>query len=245
MQALTLWDIGLRKWDEKRGGKEIPKKRSGVPINRRDLSALPVPSALLLWRDLHVRNVERPLIDGKRSTKTQYIRIEITVEGVSNGVPWSQGLEFDYANDESIYCRPLGMTDSDNGQLSPLAVEALKMRVVFLPPMSGLSDREFVKEPGEIGVLIGQGQTAQVLRNLCYQLKKRDDQSEWQALTRQVERLFGVKLLDPEYIVDRSEIVMQYEERGTRLDLSCAGPKRWKRDWRALRAACCHTDAVA
>jgi ABC-type Fe3+/spermidine/putrescine transport system ATPase subunit len=65
LQALALWDIGLRRWIEKRGkGKKTPEKRSGVTINRRDLIAVPVPDANLLWRDLHVRDVRR--IGGKQ-----------------------------------------------------------------------------------------------------------------------------------------------------------------------------------
>ena len=52
LQALALWDIGLRRWNEKRAGKAAPEKRPGVTINRRDLIALPIPDANLLWRDL-------------------------------------------------------------------------------------------------------------------------------------------------------------------------------------------------
>ena len=41
---------------------------------------------------------------------TSNIRIEIVVEGIANDRPWSCGLEFDYANEESFYCRPLRLT---------------------------------------------------------------------------------------------------------------------------------------
>ena len=30
LQALMLWDLGLRRWTEKRGGKTAPEKRPGV-----------------------------------------------------------------------------------------------------------------------------------------------------------------------------------------------------------------------
>ena len=63
MQALALWDVGLKRWNEKRSGKTTPEKRPGVTINRRDLIAVPVPGANLLWRDLHVREVRK---DGGR-----------------------------------------------------------------------------------------------------------------------------------------------------------------------------------
>jgi len=66
LQALALWDIGVRRWNEKRKGKASPEKRPGVTINRRDLISIPVPDANLLWRDLHVRNVEQVEVDGRK-----------------------------------------------------------------------------------------------------------------------------------------------------------------------------------
>jgi len=68
LQALALWEIGLRRWNEKRTGKATPEKRPGVTINRRDLIALPVPDANLLWRNLHVRDIRKA--NGRQETKT-------------------------------------------------------------------------------------------------------------------------------------------------------------------------------
>jgi len=226
LQALALWELGLRRWTEKRQGKSIAKQRQGVAINRRDLVALPIPTANLLWRHLKVRNVDR--LEDKKP-KTQNIRIDILVEGISEGKAWSCGLEFDYANEESFYCRPLRLEEGDKPERMEIPELATRVRVALLPPMSGLADREFIKQPGEIGVLVGQGQTAQVLRNLCYRvcfpseeaIKPSDD---WKELTGQIDRLFGVKLQLPKFIAERSEIVMFYEEKsGTRLDLSSSG----------------------
>jgi hypothetical protein len=93
LQALALWELGLRRWTEKRQGKSTALQRQGVAINRRDLVALPVPVANLLWRDLHVRNAERQ--EGK--PKTQNVRVDIMVEGITDDQAWSCGLEFDYA----------------------------------------------------------------------------------------------------------------------------------------------------
>jgi hypothetical protein len=52
LQALALWDIGLKRWNEKRKGKTSPEKRPCVTINRRDLIAVPVPDAKFLCREL-------------------------------------------------------------------------------------------------------------------------------------------------------------------------------------------------
>ncbi|MBF0309122.1 MAG: AAA family ATPase [Magnetococcales bacterium] len=56
LQALTLWELGLRRWMEKRRGGSAATQRQGVTINRRDMMSLPVPVASMLWRDLHVRS---------------------------------------------------------------------------------------------------------------------------------------------------------------------------------------------
>lgn len=222
LQAIALWDIGVRRWNEKRKGKLSPEKKPGVAINRRDLLSIPVPFANLLWRDLHVRDVTRVDKDGKTSNKVQNVRVEVIVEGVTNDKEWSCGLEFDYANEESFYCRPLRTVKG--AERIPVPDEAGSVHVAFLPPMSGLTDREFVKESGEIGVLIGQGQTAQVLRNLCHQIYKSKDSGHWDDLVKHIHTLFGVKLLAPQYITERSEITMSYEdERGSKLDLSSSG----------------------
>ena len=240
LQALALWDVGLRKWNEEYKGKTVPPQRPGVTINRRDLVAIPVPGANLLWRNLHVRDVKKK----NGTTRTQNVRIDILVDGVKDGKAWSCGLEFDYANDESLYCRPLRLslenhriqrppsaTIEDWGSYLdkhpdrlPVPPEAAETLIAFLPPMSGLTDREFLKQPGEIGFLIGQGETAQVLRNLCYQLfNQSKDQGAWLEVCSHIQSLFGVRLQPPK-LLERSEITMAYQDsEDCLLDLSSAG----------------------
>ena len=219
LQALALWDIGMRRWNEKRKGKPSPEKRPGVTVNRRDLVSIPVPVANLLWRNMHVRNVWR---NPKGEQKTENVRVDIVVDGVTDGKAWSCGFEFDYANEESFYCRPL-RTDEEESSRMPVPEEAAGVHVAFLPPMSGLADREFLKQPGEIGVLLGQGETAQVLRNLCYEIYGKAD-GHWADLLSHIRMLFGVDLLPPEYIAERSEITMAYRDSGGHtLDLSSSG----------------------
>lgn len=220
LQALALWDIGLKRWNEKRKGQSSPEKRPGVAVNRRDLVSIPVPVANLLWRNLHVRDVSRTRkADGGFNQRTKGVRVEIIVDGVTRDKAWTCGLEFDYANEESFYCRPL-RTDDEGKIRMDVPDCAGDTHVAFLPPMSGLADREFIKQPGEIGVLIGQGQTAQVLRNLCNQIQEKD----WENLQRHIKNLFGVDILQPEYIAERSEITMSYKDsQNNTLDLSSSG----------------------
>ncbi|MEK7408508.1 MAG: AAA family ATPase [Acidobacteriota bacterium] len=228
LQALTLWHTGVRRWQEKRGGKAAPEKRPGVTINRRDLVAVPVPDANLLWRNLHVRDVQR--INDEQ--KTQNIRVDIIVEGVTAGREWRCGIEFDYANEESFYCRPLRLPDHPPGGRMQVPAEAAQVKVAFLPPMSGLSAQETRLDTGAINVRIGEGRTAEVLRNLCYQVAGAGNEvvpgeagKRWGKLAEQIRRLFGVTLNPPKYVAERGEIVMSYREvgGGPVLDISAAG----------------------
>jgi hypothetical protein len=216
LQALALWEFGLRRWNEKAGnGSSLP---AGATINRRDLTAIPAPEANLLWRDLHVKN------GGGLDSN---VRIEIIVDGVGNGKAWSCGLEFEYANEESLYCSPLRLS-ADGATRMEIPDAAKTMRVAYLPalpPVGGLSAVEPKLEPGRINVLLGEGLSAQVLRNLCYQLYERRQSSDaWEKLRRNLKQLFGVELQPPQYISERGEITMSYREPGgIGLDLSAAG----------------------
>ncbi len=221
LQALALWELGVRRWHEKRGASSRAKKRTGVAINRRDLVAIPVPDAGLFWNNRHLREVT----GAGKERKTRNIRIEIEVTGVTDEKLWQCGLEFDFANSESIYCRPLGATGAGNGELPGIPPQALEEKVAFLPPMSGLAANETRLDPGAIQVRIGEGRTAEVLRNLCYLIHQKQDGSEWLDLSNRVRRLFGVTLEAPEYIPERGEIAMSYRDvdESLSLDLSAAG----------------------
>ena len=217
MQALALWDIGLKRWLERRGHTETLSGRSqrGVAVNRRDLVSIPVPSARLLWRDLHVRNSYKD--EGRQ--KIENVLVNICVSGVNGGREWQCGLEFDYANEESFYCRPLRTID---GQRMPVPEDARSVQVAFLPPMSGLAATEDRLDAGAVNVRIGEGRTAEVLRNLCYRIEQ-ETPDIWQRLVAQIYGLFLATLETPRYVAERGEIVMSYRERGVSLDLSSSG----------------------
>ncbi|MCH7771515.1 MAG: AAA family ATPase [Bacteroidetes bacterium] len=227
LQALTLWVIGLRAWNVKRGGKASPEKRPGVTINRLDVTQIPIPEARLLWRSLDVRKAGKRR-DGKQAT--QKIRIDVIVEGITHDVHWSCGLEFDYVNEESFICRPQRQSGYETepvqkAKFQEIPDEASGVKIAYLPPMSGLVGTEPKWEIGRINVLIGEGQTAQVIRNLCHHVyEMSSEHSEWEELCAKIQSLFGVRLLVPRYVAERGEITMQYEDRaGIRLDLSSSG----------------------
>ena len=234
LQALALWELGLRTFvarraaphEAGRGHRPAGSARPlGVSLQRRDLTQIPLPSANHLWHRTEVR-AGRP----SPSERAQPLRMELAVDGHSGGERWSCGLELDYNNDDSLYCRPLrlpGFRQSKvhGAKFSAIAEAATAVRVAYLPPMAGVAVSEPKWERGRVNVLLGEGQTAQVIRNLCLHLyTQKPDRGHWQRLCQRMQALFGVRLHSPEFIAERGEIVMKYREPdGTRLDLSAAG----------------------
>jgi ABC-type hemin transport system ATPase subunit len=214
LQALALWDLGAKRWVEKWGGGNVPPKRPGVTINRRDLIAVPVPVANLLWHGLHTQR--------SAAKSVQKIMIEIAVDGLSEGREWSSGFEFYYANEESFYCRSLARPD---GTRMDVPTHAAQTKIAYLPPMSGLAANETRLDEGAVRVRLGEGRTAEVLRNLCYRvLEGPSGKERWAAIVNRMDSLFGASLDPPEYIPERGEITMSFRTRdNTRLDISASG----------------------
>ncbi len=221
LQALSLWELGVRKWLEKRGTGSVPRTRTGVTISRADLVSVPLPEVKLMWKDLHVREGVKE--NGK--SKTRNIRIDIEVAGTTAGARWRCGLEFDYGTSESLYCRPLGWAAGRNRGSDPIPEAARSVRVAYLPPMSGLAASEVRLDPGAVQVRLGEGRTAEVLRNLCYRLLEDHGEAKWNELATRIRDLFGVELSPPVYIKERGELTMHYRELGSRavLDISASG----------------------
>ena len=217
MQALALWWAGLRAWRDRIARRGNGRQR-GVALTRAELTAVPVPDTRALWRNLRIRSSR--MVDGKQHNEN--IRIEIIVSGETAGQPWECGLEFDYANDQTFYCRPLRLSGESGNQRMEIPAEAADMPIWLLPPMSGLLGAELRIDEGAINVRIGEGRTAEILRNLCYRLYQANV-DRWHEVVDHLGALFGVTLQNPRYITDRGEIAMSYREGDVELDLSAAG----------------------
>jgi hypothetical protein len=89
--------------------------------------------------------------------------------------------------------------------------------------MSGLEIEEPVLQPGRIGVLLGQGQTAQVLRNLCLMVYQ-GSSTDWDKIVELMRRLFQLGLGIPVQN-SRGAIELTYSQTGVKepLALSSSG----------------------
>ena len=206
IQALALWSQALSTWYDVRKDSSA-KERTATALNRLNIVAVPVTRTRFFWHNTRVR----------KGTKDIHITITVGVEfkGAIRAVP----IRFRSQGDELVYCTP------DEAVLSdlPLIAHAAGLEVELLYPMSGLETEEKILKPGAVDVLLGQGQTAQVLRNLCLMVLTQS-REDWQRVTSLLQRLFNVELTEP-LETTRGSIELLYRQPGVKepLDVASSG----------------------
>lgn len=214
LQALLLWHAGLMTWTSERKTRTA-EKRPGVTIPRLGLSQVPVGDAKHLWQQLRVRNVSR---DKEGKQHTENILIDVVVGGERGGEAWECGLEFDYANPESFYCRPMRL-GSGRMEVPDLATQE---KINLLPPLSGVSTEEPELQPGRVNVLLGEGRSGEVLRNLCLRSFERDKDG-WERVRRAIRDVFRAEMRDPVRDAARGIVNLSYREDGVEYPITSAG----------------------
>ena len=212
LQAIATWRMGLDHWVAQRGRKA---KRAGVSVSRHGFTAVPLREMNLLWQD---RKVSSPAGPGPSRL------IEIIAEGETEGVPWECGLEFQYANPELFYVRPLGAAKMETAALRDFpAKSAMEHSVVLIPSLSGIARDEPRYERGMQALLIGEGRTGNILRNLLWEVSQKDE--EWDSLTGHIKELFHIDLRKPVYSPADPYIICEYRQHkgGRPLDLANTG----------------------
>ncbi|MDR1888520.1 MAG: ATP-binding protein [Zoogloeaceae bacterium] len=206
IQALALWAQAVKTWYDARKDSSA-RERTATSINRLSIVAVPVQRTRFFWHNTQVRtgNKDIPLI----------ITVGVTYKDKVVALP----MLFRNQGDELVYCLP---HPSIAGDLD-LMRYAASLKVELLYPMSGLETEEPLLQPGRIDVLLGQGQTAQVLRNLCLMVA-RQSMDDWRRITHLMQRLFNIELLTPAETT-RGSIELQYRQPDVRekLDVSSSG----------------------
>ena len=206
IQAIALWSQAVRTWHANKGNAP-PKERTSTSLNRLNLVSVPVQRTRYFWHNTVVRrgSADIPLV------------ITIGVLHENRVAPVT--MRFRNQGEELIYCTP------DEATLaSPELIEAAtRVNVDLLYPMSGLETEEPILQPGRIDVLLGQGQTAQTLRNLCLLVFKNAPE-DWQKITTWMTRLFSVELGEP-LETTRGSIDLFYRQPDVKepLDIALAG----------------------
>lgn len=197
LQAVMIWNMAMRLWMEKRGPEtgSKAKLRTGVPISRRDFTALPLREMNLLWTDTSTALKKVELQEGQKLGQPRVM--SITLHGVDGSESWESTFEFRYTSSEQINVKPAGEADS----AVPLAARGLQ--VVHVPPFSGIGAEETGYDLPYQNLLIGQGKAGDILRNLILEVfkKTRYDPADdaWPELCKHIREIFHFELLPPEY----------------------------------------------
>ena len=206
IQAIALWSQAVKTWlDAKRNSSA--KKRTGAAINRLNIVSVPVRRTRYFWHNTQVR------------TGNNHIPLIITLGIMHKNKIERISMRFSNDGDELVYCTPIEETLSN----IELLEAAARINVELLYPMSGLEIEEPILQPGRIDVLLGQGQTAQVLRNLCLMVHK-DAPGDWIQISKLMRRLFSVELGEPKETTRGSiELYYQQDQVKDPLDIALSG----------------------
>jgi len=193
LQAIMVWDLALRRWRERRSG-STASERTGVPLTRKDFTALPLREMNLLWTDtltaLRKEDVDPDQPD-QLPGRPRVLTISLT--GRTRDGPWDLTFEFRYQNTEVIYVKPSA------AQIGNIPQAAEDLNVVHVPAFSGIGAEETRYDRPFQDLLIGQGKAGDILRNLLLEVHQQQDKANWTELCRQIEEIFGYRLLPPEY----------------------------------------------
>ena len=206
LQAIALWSQAVQTWFDRKG-QATPKERTATGLNRLGVVAVPVRSTRDYWHNMVVR------------TGNENIPLEIALGVLHDNRVKPVTMRFRCHGDELVYCTP----DDATLDIPEFIEAAARLNVRLLYPMSGIETEEPIIQPGRIDVLLGQGQTAQVLRNLCLMVF-RDDRAAWSRIEKLMNRLFDVGLDDPSE-TGRGAIDLFYHQAEVRrpVDIALAG----------------------
>jgi ABC-type cobalamin/Fe3+-siderophores transport system ATPase subunit len=217
-QALCLWEIGVTNFIQASQRKDLKNDR--VTINRKDLLNSPIADARFLWRN-------RKVTEKNGQGHTKHVKLQVELEGEEQGKSWLCKAEFEFSNTESFSCRLVSGSD----EIIQLYNSGEGIHFGFLQPMSGISTNEDKLTQGSIERKLGEGKTAEVLRNICYEIlypdsphpKGYDPEEKWLKLCKGVKSMFGADLLKPEFIKVTGLIQLEYMEDKIRYDISSGG----------------------
>ena len=229
LQAIALWHLATKKiLDKKRQKKtksaDSKDERSGIPITRKEIFALPTKDLRNIWHELTVK----PLI-------------EIHVTLLFEEKEFDLAIQLKHHGEELIYTK--AVVGKNNKLLNKPEIFDL-LNIAFLPTMSGLlpSESRFLDQEA-IDARIGEGLTGSVLRNICYRISNpevfatsdvknnsdliQNKKRNWDSLVKNMKDLFAIELYQPE-MAGNGDIEIFYskdikEKSPTKLEIANSG----------------------
>lgn len=212
LQALAIWQFCIDEF-----GRAKRRGKRGVQIVLPNFTALPVPVFNLLWRERTDRR------KGEEK-KQEYILIEIEVtwKALNNELRCFT-VKLRCNSPQTIYAIPGEGWTYFNELRGDLDRPSQLPIVAYVPPFSGLEDREERRDDGPLRKQVGKAQPGSVLRNLLLRVWDKDEQG-WRDIQEIVKKWFSVELISPKYLagVD-TQITCEYKQGGKAYDIIAGG----------------------
>lgn len=211
LQALAIWQFCIDEF--LRAKSREPKS---IQIVLPNFTALPVPQFNLLWKQCTERHY--PIQNGTK--KQERILIEIKVTWIAyNGKSYTLAVKLRYGSPQTLYA----ILADGWKKFQALKQEQLLPVIVYVPPFSGLEDREEWRDDAPLRKQVGKAQPGSVLRNLLLRVWE-TNQQDWQKIQDVVKDWFSVELKAPQYEkgVD-TQIICEYKQGKKHYDIIAAG----------------------
>jgi predicted ATPase len=220
LQAISAWNLALQRWFAEHPDSSTASQRTGVPISRQDFTAIPLREMNLLWSDRATAfsKEEKP---GIKPGTPKPAAISIYGKEPDNK-EWDLTVTLRYANKELVYIK---LTDAELNPRVDVPPPLKELKIVHVPPFSGIGAEETGLQPGYQNRLVGQGKPGDILRNLLLEVF---NTRYWQTLTDDVKELFDYELLEPTYQESTDPFIrVEYRDPGSKtrkpLDIASAG----------------------
>lgn len=194
IQAFVLWNLAVRLWQERKVKNNKKSLERGIGLNRLEITQIPTKTINFLFT--HTRT---------QHSKNQKIRISISVGLFFENKIKECEIHFYHYNPDLIYCIPSDETLKN----TELLKYAASIEVNLLYPMSGIETSENLLQLGAIKKFIGRGQTASVLRNICWYLYE-NSKEKWERLKKLMKKLFDIELGIPQFVESDGTIQLNY-----------------------------------
>ena len=223
LQAVAVWNLALQHWMAEHAESSKARQRTGVPISRNNFTAIPLREMNLLWfdRDTGYSKGEKPGLEAGQPKL-----IAITLYGKDAGQEWHLTVTLRYTNKEQIHVK---LADDAGNNITDVPPVARELKIVHVPPFSGIGAEETGFQRGFQNRLVGQGKPGDILRNLLLEVYRKDQLEHtglWQALIDDVYGLFGYRIKDPQYAETTDAFIRIDYTQGTAktaFDIASAG----------------------
>ena len=205
IQALSLWSWAVKMLFDKNKEQKLSEKK--IILNRLDIPQMSIKESRFFWNKADIE-------------KQIFFKLEVGLF-FQNQIQ-EISILFSYHSSETFYA------EIENPTISLDLLEfAAYLKINLLYPMIGMKAEEDFLQENAIQRYIGRGQTASVLRNICYHLYEKS-KADWDFLSQLMTQLFAVRIKEP---ILRStgivEVVYNYltirQQTEIDLDISLAG----------------------